>query len=67
MKIEVYLDATKLDLSNVKLTNFKEQMVGKKEKLANEEIIVPPFNLLKGDKFLLQKAFLNQKAESLNL
>jgi hypothetical protein len=67
MKIEVYLDATKLDLSNVKLTDFRQQMVEKKEELAKEEIIVPPFNVLKGDKFLLQKAFLNQKAESLNL
>jgi hypothetical protein len=67
MKIEVYLDATKLDLSNVKLTDFRQQMVEKKEKLAKEEVMVPPFNKLKGDKFLLQKAFLNQKAESLNL
>lgn len=67
MKIEVYLDDTKLDLSNVGLTNFRTQLIDKKERLAREEIMVPQFNLLTGDKDILQKAFLNQKAESLNL
>jgi len=67
MKIEIYLDAAKLDLSNVVLADFKQQMVDKKEKLAKEEIIIPPFNRLKGDKTLLEKAFINQKVESLNI
>ena len=67
MKIEIYFDAAKLDLSNVVLTDFKQQMLDKKEKLAKEEIIIPPFNRLKGDKTLLEKAFINQKVESLNI
>lgn len=67
MKIEVYLDAAKLDLSNVSLANFKQQMIDKKERLARQEVIVPQFNKLKGDKSILEKAFLNQLAESLNL
>ncbi len=67
MKIEIYLDAAKLNLSNVSLANFNQQMIDKKERLAREEILVPPFNKLKGDKTILQKAFLNELAESLNL
>lgn len=67
MKIEIYLDAAKLDISNVSLTDFRQQMVDKKEELAKEDIIVPPFNKLKGDKTLLEKAFINQKVESLNI
>ena len=67
MKIQIYLDAAEFDLSNVSIANFKEQMIDKKEELAKIEIAIPPFNALKGDKDLLQKAFLNQKAESLNL
>lgn len=67
MKLQIYLDAAEFDLSNVSIANFKEQMIDKKEEFAKTEIAVPPFNALKGDKDILQNAFLNQKAESLNL
>lgn len=67
MKIEIYLDAAKLDLSNVALTDFKQQMIDKREDLSKHEVMVPPFNKLKGDKILLENAFISQKVESLNI
>jgi hypothetical protein len=67
MNIDIYIDETKLNLSDVSLTDYKQQMIDKKEELANVEIPVPQFNLLKGNKELLHKAFLNQMVESLNV
>jgi hypothetical protein len=67
MKIQIYLDAAELDLSNIGITNFKDKMVEQKEMFANMTIDVPPFGQLKGNKNLLQQAFLNQMVESLNL
>ena len=67
MKIKIYLDETKLNLSNISLTDYKQLMMDKKVLLENIEIPTPQFNLLKGNKELLNQAFLNQMAESLNL
>lgn len=67
MTIQIYLDETKLNLSDVSLTDYKKQMIDKKEQLADVEVLIPQFNLLKGNKELLNKAFVNQMVESLNL
>ena len=67
MKIKIYLDETKLNLSDISLTDYKQLMMHKKVLLENIEIPTPQFNLLKGNKELLNQAFLNQMAESLNL
>jgi len=67
MKIKIYLDETKLNLSDISLTDYKQLMMDKKVLLENIEIPTPQFNLLKGNKELLNQAFLNQMAESLNL
>jgi hypothetical protein len=67
MKIQIYLDAAELDLSNIEITNFKDKVVEQKAILENMTIDIPPFNQLKGNKDLLQQAFLNQMVESLNL
>lgn len=67
MKIKIYLDETKLNLSDISLTDYKQLMMDKKVLLENIEIPTPQFNLLKGNKELLNQAFLSQMAESLNL
>ena len=67
MKIKIYLDETKLNLSDISLTDYKQLMMDKKVLLENIEMPTPQFNLLKGNKELLNQAFLSQMAESLNL
>jgi hypothetical protein len=67
MKLEIYIDAAKLDLSNLSITDYSKQTEKLKEDFSKSEIDFSSIGLLKGNKELLQKAFLNQKAECLNL
>jgi hypothetical protein len=67
MKIEIYLDAAKLDITNVSIRNFNKDTQDKKELLSKYEIDFSSMSNLKGEKTLLEKSFQQQKAESLNL
>ena len=67
MNIEIYIDASQLDLSNLTVTDYRKQNDELKTKFSMSELDFSSISLLKGNKELLQKSFLNQKAESLNL
>jgi hypothetical protein len=67
MKIEIKIDAAQLDLSNLTITDYRNENNQLMEKFSKTELDFSSIGLLKGNKELLQKAFLNQKAESLNL
>lgn len=67
MRLEIYLDSVKLDIQNISLTDFRKETQEKKDILSKVEIDFSSIKSLKGDKTLLQKAFLNQMVESLNL
>ena len=66
MKIEIYIDAAKLDLTNLSITDYKEKTEKLKKDFSETELDFSSIGLLKGNKELLQKSFLNQKAEYLN-
>jgi hypothetical protein len=67
MKIEIYIDAAKLDISNVSVKDFNKDTQDKKNILSLFDIDFSSIGLLKGEKILLEKSFQQQKAESLNL
>lgn len=67
MKIEIYLDAAKLDISNVSFKDFNKDAQDKKNTLSLVDLDFSSISLLKGEKILLEKSFQQQKAESLNL
>jgi hypothetical protein len=67
MKIEIYIDAAKLDISNVSVKDFNKDTQDMKDILALVELDFSSIGLLKGEKILLEKSFQQQKAESLNL
>lgn len=67
MKIEIYIDAAKLDISNVSIKDFNKDTQDKKNILSLVDLDFSSISVLKGEKTLLEKSFQNQKAESLNL
>jgi|LauGreDrversion4_2_1035121.scaffolds.fasta_scaffold167613_2 hypothetical protein len=67
MKIEIYLDAAKLDITNVSIKDFNKDAQDKKELLSRYKLDFSSMSKLKGEKTLLEKSFQQQKAESLNL
>lgn len=67
MNIEIYLDAAKLDISNVSVKDFSKDTKDKKNLLSLFEIDFSSIKSLKGEKTLLEKSFQQEKAESLNL
>jgi hypothetical protein len=67
MNIEIYLDAAKLDISNVSVMDFNKDTQDKKNILSLFDLDFSSISLLKGEKTLLEKSFQQQKAESLNL
>lgn len=67
MKINIYLDAAELDISNIKVTDFNKNTQTLKDGLSMIRLDFSSIHTLKGDKTLLEKAFQNQKAECLNL
>jgi hypothetical protein len=67
MNIEIYLDAAKLDISNISIKDFNKDTQDKKDLLSKHEIDFSSISKLKGEKILLEKSFQQQKAESLNL
>lgn len=67
MNIEIYLDASKLDISNISIKDFNKDTQDMKNRLSLYELDFSSIGELKGEKILLEKSFQQQKAESLNL
>ncbi len=67
MNIEIYLDASKLDISNISIKDFNKDTQDMKNRLSLYELDFSSIGQLKGEKILLEKSFQQQKAESLNL
>jgi hypothetical protein len=65
MNIEIYLDDQKLDMENISLTNFNEQLELSKYLFSQTEVDFNPIHYLVGDKTLLEQSFQHQKKESL--
>lgn len=64
--MQIYIDNSLLDISNISVTNFTEKTEKLKEEFAKTEIDFSSINYLKGEKILLNNAFLNVMAEYIN-
>jgi hypothetical protein len=64
--MQIYIDNSLLDISNISVTNFTEKTEKLKEEFAKSEIDFSSIGLLKGEKILLNNAFLNVMAEYIN-
>lgn len=67
MNIEIYLDDNQLDIKNISVANFNQRTQEIKDNFSKVELDFSPIHVLKGNKELLHKAFINQMVESLNL
>ena len=65
--IEIYLDDQQLDIKNTSVVDFNEKTQQIKNEFSETVLDFSPIHSLKGNKELLQKAFINQMVESLNL
>jgi hypothetical protein len=65
MNIEVYLENQKLDMENISLTDFNEQLQISKYLFSQTEFDFSSIHYLSGDKTLLEQSFQHQKKESL--
>lgn len=65
MKIEIKINEEVLDLSNLSIKDFGEDLIKNKELLAQFELDFSSINKLKGDKDILKVAFYNQLAEEI--
>jgi len=63
--MEVYNDGIKLDMENISLTDFTEQLQLSKYMLSQTELDFSSIHYLVGDKTLLDKSFQHQLKESL--
>lgn len=66
MNIEIYIDDKKLDMENISITKFNNQLEILKYKLSQTELDFSSIHYLVGDKTLLEKSFQHQKKESLD-
>ena len=65
--IEIYLDDQQLDIKNISVANFNQKTQEIKDKFSKTELDFSSIHFLKGNKELIQKAFINEMVESLNL
>ena len=65
MNIEIYLEDQKLDMENISLTNFNEELEISKYMFSKTELDFTSIHYLVGDKTLLEKSFQHQLKESL--
>lgn len=65
MNIEIYLEDQKLDMENISLTDFNEELQISKYLLSQTELDFSSIRYLVGDKNMLDKSFQHQKKESL--
>lgn len=66
MKIEIHENENKIELSNISVTNYREEMVKKKEELYKIKIDFSVIKSLKGDKNIIDLSFQDSKNELLN-
>ena len=66
MYIQIFKDNERLDFENILLQDFKENNDKLREVLRMTKIDFSSINKLKGEKTLLEKAFQDEKTESLN-
>jgi hypothetical protein len=64
--IEIFMDENKVHVRNVLLTDFKQQALTKRESMGDITFDFSMLKQLKGEKIILEKAFQNEKAESIN-
>jgi hypothetical protein len=65
MNIEIYLEDQKLDMENISLTDFNEELQISKYLLSQTELDFSSIRYLVGDKNMLDKSFQHQLKESL--
>jgi hypothetical protein len=67
MNMEVYQDGERLDLENISITRYENKVFQLGEKLNEIELDYSSISLLKGNKDLLAKAFLDEFVEQVNM
>lgn len=67
MNMEVYQDGERLDLENISITRYENKVFQLGEQLNEIELDYSSISLLKGNKDLLAKAFLDEFVEQVNL
>jgi len=65
--MEVYQDGERLDLENISITRYENKVFQLGEQLNEIELDFSSISLLKGNKDLLAKAFLDEFVEQVNL
>ena len=64
--VEIFMDEYQVHVRNVLLTDFKQQALTKRESMGDITFDFSMLKQLKGEKIILEKAFQNEKAESIN-
>ena len=67
MNMEVYQDGERLDLENISITRYENKVFQLAEQLNEIELDYSSISLLKGNKDLLAKAFLDEFVEQVNI
>lgn len=65
MNIEIYVNNEKVDMENISITNFNEQIEILKYNFSETEFDFSSIHYLVGDKNILEKSFQHQLKESL--
>jgi len=63
--MEIYVNNEKVDMENISITNFNEQIEILKYNFSQTEFDFSSIHYLSGDKTLLEQSFQHQKKESL--
>jgi hypothetical protein len=66
MKIEIYKNENRLNIEDVYLKDFAEDLDEIKKIYKNIDIDFSDIAILKGEKIIIEKAFQDEKAEILN-
>lgn len=66
MKIEIYENENRLNIEDVYLKDFAENVDEIKKRYEYIDIDFSPIAMLRGEKIIIEKAFQDEKAEILN-
>jgi hypothetical protein len=66
MKIEIYENENRLNIEDVYIKDFADNVDEIKYKYEYIDIDFSPITILKGEKIIIEKAFQDEKAEILN-
>ena len=66
MKTEIYIDDELINLSHISITNFDAVLFAKKRTFEEFKLDFSSIKSLKGEKIILDKAFIDEKMEILN-